>query len=166
MVDVVLCLGSNLGDRASYMRQMEQELEEVLLPPIRKSSLMETEPLGVTADHPWYYNRLVRGIYDGTPRGLLEMCQEIEKKLGRTRPEKYSPRTADVDILLFGGKVVNEPDLIIPHRHILDRRFCLEGLREIAGKRKVPGVNKSVNELVKEMDAGVGKQQIRYTQRH
>lgn len=163
MVDVVLCLGSNLGDRASYMRQMEQELEEVLLPPIRKSSLMETEPLGVTAGHPWYYNRLVRGMYEDTPRGLLEKCQEIEKKLGRTRPEKYSPRTADIDILLFGDAVVNENDLVIPHRHIADRRFCLKGLKEIAGKWLVPGVNKSVNELIKEMDAGVRKQQIRYT---
>ena len=94
MADVVLCLGTNLGDRVSYMQKMEQALEEVLLPPISKSSLMETGPLGVTADHPWYYNRLVRGRYNGTPRDLLKRCQAIEQKLGRTRPEKYAPSTS------------------------------------------------------------------------
>ncbi|MGA2506306.1 MAG: 2-amino-4-hydroxy-6-hydroxymethyldihydropteridine diphosphokinase [Chitinispirillaceae bacterium] len=162
MADVVICLGTNLGDRVSYMQKMEQALEEVLLPPISKSSLMETEPLGVTTDHPWYYNRLVRGEYNGTPRELFKRCQAIEQKLGRTRPEKYAPRTSDIDILLFGEQVINGNDLIIPHRHILDRRFCLEGLRDIAGKWIVPGVNKSVNELVKEMAIDIRKQQIRY----
>jgi len=161
MEEVVLCLGSNLGDQASFMRQMEAGLERVLLPPLLKSRLMETEPLGVTAGHPWYYNRLVRGNYDGTPRQLLKTCRGIEKKLGRTRPEKYAPRTADIDILLFGNQVVNEKDLIIPHRHILDRRFCLEGLAEIAGEWIVPGLFKPVHALMNEMTAGVKSQKIK-----
>ena len=160
MVDVVLCLGTNLGDRVSYMQKMEQALEEVLLPPISKSSLMETEPLGVSADHPWYYNRLVRGGYNGMPRQLLKKCQAIEQKLGRIRPDKYAPRTADIDILLFGDQVINENDLIIPHRHIIDRRFCLEGLQDIAGEWIVPGIKKSINKLVKEMGEDVGRQEI------
>jgi|WetSurMetagenome_2_1015567.scaffolds.fasta_scaffold280795_2 2-amino-4-hydroxy-6-hydroxymethyldihydropteridine diphosphokinase len=161
MSDVVLCLGSNLGDRASYLRQMESELERVLQPPVKKSRLMETEPLGVTAAHPWYYNRLVRGNYDGTPRQLLKTCQRIEKDLGRTRPEKYAPRTADIDILLFGNQAINEKDLIIPHRHILDRKFCLEGLAEIAGEWIVPGLLKPVDTLMKEMTAVVKSQKIK-----
>ncbi len=161
MVEVVLSLGSNLGNRAAFMREMEHALEQLLGPPVRKSSLMETEPLGVTVGQPWYFNRLISGRYEGTPRELLEKCRVIEKKLGRTRPEKYAPRTADIDILLFGNQVVNEKDLVIPHRHIPDRRFCLAGLREIAGGRKVPGLSKSVNELVKEMGAEVRKQKIR-----
>lgn len=161
MVEVVLCLGTNLGDRVSYMQKMEQALEEVLLPPISRSSLMETEPLGVSADHPWYYNRLVRGGYKGTPRELLERCRAIEQKLGRTRPDKYAPRTADIDILLFGEQIINENDLIIPHRHILDRRFCLEGLQAITGEWKIPGVEKSAKELIKEIVEEVKKQKIR-----
>jgi 2-amino-4-hydroxy-6-hydroxymethyldihydropteridine diphosphokinase len=161
MVDVVLCLGSNLGDRASNMGQLERNLARVLLPPISKSRLMETEPLGGTAGHPWYYNRLVRGRYGRTPRELLEMCQAIEQKLGRERPEKYAPRTADIDILLFGDQVINEKDLIVPHRHILDRRFCLEGLRDIAGEWIIPGLSKSVKEIMKGMGAEIKKQKIK-----
>jgi 2-amino-4-hydroxy-6-hydroxymethyldihydropteridine diphosphokinase len=162
MVDVVLSLGGNLGNRASYLRLMEAGLESMLLPPIRKSRLMETEPLGVTADHPWYYNRLVRGSYEDTPRVLLETCQAIEKTCGRTRPEKYAPRTADIDILLFGDMVISEKDLIIPHRHILDRRFCLEGLREIAAELIVPGTGATAGALAQKLAPKVRKQQLRY----
>ena len=158
MVDVVLCLGSNLGDRASHLRSMEAGLERVLLPPFRKSRLMETEPLGVTAGHPWYYNRLLRGTYDGTPDSLLATCQSIEKCSGRTRPGKYAPRTADIDIVLFGNEVVSGKNLIIPHRHILDRRFCLEGLNEWI----VPGAEQSVCALAAAMEAEVRTQRIRY----
>jgi 2-amino-4-hydroxy-6-hydroxymethyldihydropteridine diphosphokinase len=161
MVDVALCLGTNLGDRELNMRQMELALEGILLPPIRSSRLMETEPLGTAANHPWYYNRIVRGRYNRTPRELLEHCRTIEKKLGRTRQEKYAPRTADLDILLFDEQEVNEPDLMIPHRRIPDRRFCLEGLQEIAGEWIVPGINKKIKKLVEEMGEEVRKQKIR-----
>jgi 2-amino-4-hydroxy-6-hydroxymethyldihydropteridine diphosphokinase len=162
MPDVVLCLGGNLGDRASYLRQMETELAEVLLPPITKSRLMETEPLGVTAGHPWYYNRLLRGRYGGVPRGLLEACQAIEKRCGRTRPGKYAPRTADIDILLFGDMVVSEKDLNIPHRHLCDRRFFLEGLKEIAAEWIVPGTGAAAGTMALNCTPEVRKQQIRY----
>ena len=162
MVDVVLCLGSNLGDRAANMREMEQGLDRLLMPPVIRSRLMETEPLGVTADHPWYYNRLVRGRFAGTPRELLKKCRNIENDLGRIRPEKYAPRTADIDILLFGKVIVNEDDLVIPHRHITDRRFCLDGLQEIAGGWKVPGLLKTAGELIKETGAEIREQTVRY----
>jgi 2-amino-4-hydroxy-6-hydroxymethyldihydropteridine diphosphokinase len=160
-VEVVLCLGSNLGDRAMHMRGMEKELSRVLLPPVSRSRLMETEPLGVTAGHPWYYNRLVRGRYEASARDLLDTCRTIEERLGRTRPEKYAPRTADIDIVLFGDLIVNEQDLIIPHRHILDRRFCMEGLKEIAGEWVVPGYNSAIKDLARTMGGEVRKQKIR-----
>lgn len=158
MVDVVLCLGSNLGDRASNMRQMETGLERMLMPPLLKSRLLETEPLGAVAGHPWYYNRLLRGKYGGTPYELLAACQALEKALGRTRPGKYAPRTADIDIVLFGEQVIAEHDLVVPHRRILDRRFCLEGLAEIAGDWTIPGLDKPARVLLKEMGPDVKKQ--------
>jgi 2-amino-4-hydroxy-6-hydroxymethyldihydropteridine diphosphokinase len=162
MTDVIVSLGTNLGDRASLMRQMEQGLHEILMPPIELSRLMETEPLGVTRDHPWYYNRLVRGAFCGTPRELLAACQALERRLGRTRPAKYAPRTADVDILLFGEVLVNEQDLVIPHPHLTDRRFCLEGLLDVAAMWRIPGMGKTMSELAREMADDVRAQQIRY----
>ena len=162
MADVALSLGANLGDRASYMRRMEQGLEKILEPPFAVSRLMETEPLGTAGDHPWYYNRVVLGKFRGAPRDLLGACQALEVRLGRTRPAKYAPRTADIDILLFEEVLVNEADLVIPHLHLLDRRFCLEGLLELAPDRRIPGQVKTVRELVAAMADDIRMQRIRY----
>lgn len=161
MADVVLSLGCNLGDRAALMRNMAAELSVVLEPPIRLSRLLETEPLGAAGDQPWYFNRLMRGGFRGTPQQLLAACQAVERKLGRSRPEKHAPRTADVDILLFGTALVNEPDLVIPHRRLAERRFCLEGLVEIAPDLTVPGLDKMADALVRGMNAEIRRQCLR-----
>jgi 2-amino-4-hydroxy-6-hydroxymethyldihydropteridine diphosphokinase len=162
MVDVILCLGANLGDRASFMRKMENEVARILLPPITSSRLMETEPLGVTAGQEWYYNRLLQGWYAGSPLELLDSCQVIEKRLGREQQGKNAPRTADIDILLFGEVLINEVRLIIPHPRIGERRFCIEGLVEIAPDRIVPGSGISASELKRSMRPEVRQQEVRY----
>ena len=162
MADVVLSLGTNLGDRASNMRRMEQALAQVLEAPLVVSSLMETEPVGVSEEQPWYYNRLIKGGYRETARKLLLQCQAIEQSLGRTRERNYASRTADIDIILFGAAVVETKDLTIPHRHIRDRRFLIEGLREIAGERILPGESRSIAELAEEMEPEIRGQRICY----
>jgi 2-amino-4-hydroxy-6-hydroxymethyldihydropteridine diphosphokinase len=142
---VVLSLGTNSGDRALNMRRMETEVAGILEPPRRFSSLMETAHVG-EGERPPYYNRLVRGGYAGSPRDLLRQCQAIERKLGRTREGLYAPRTADIDILLFGGEEWAEADLVIPHPLLRGRRFCLAGLAEIAGELAVPGMCGTIGE--------------------
>jgi len=161
MIDVILSLGSNLGDRAQNMRRMEQKIADFLLPPINRSSLMETEPLGTASDQQWFYNRIVRGGFSGTPRELLQACVAIEKKLGRTRPYRYAARTADIDILLFGELMVNEPDLVVPHPAIQKRRFCIMGLREIAPEMVFPGGVKRIDDVAREWEAEASKQKVR-----
>ena len=162
MYEVILSLGTNLGDRANYIRCMEDELQSVLMPPVMKSRLMETEPLGTAGGQEWFFNRLLRGQYDGTPHELLDSCQDIEKRLGRERPVKNAPRTADIDIILFGEVLLSGARLVIPHRHLADRRFCLAGLMELAPDCLIPGMGKSVRELEKEMGEEVRKQGIRF----
>jgi 2-amino-4-hydroxy-6-hydroxymethyldihydropteridine diphosphokinase len=160
-IDVVLSLGSNLGDRAFFLRRMGEEIGRLLLPPVRFSRLMETEPLGVSTNQEWFYNRLVRGGYRGTSRSLLSACQAIENALGRTRPEKYAARTADIDILLFGDSLINEPDLIVPHPAIQKRRFCIMGLCEVAPELVFPGIGRRVDEAAKEWMMAAGEQEMK-----
>ena len=161
MTNVVLSLGTNLGDRTAYMRQMEREVGALLEPPLTKSSLMETEPVGTASKQEWFYNRLVRGGYSGTSSELLKACHAIETLLGRTRPERYAARTADVDILLFGSEVIKEQDLILPHPGIQKRRFCILGLKEIAAEWVFPGTVKRIDEMAGEWEKDVEMQEVR-----
>jgi 2-amino-4-hydroxy-6-hydroxymethyldihydropteridine diphosphokinase len=162
MVEVVLSLGSNLGDRAANMSAMERELERLLEPPVRKSRLMETEPVGVTGHQGWFYNRLIRAGYGGAPAELLRQCQAIEEKLGRTRPQKNAPRTADIDILLYGEVLIIDRDLVIPHSRLWDRRFCILGIIEIAGEWLLPGFSKRADVLAREREPELKDQMIRF----
>jgi 2-amino-4-hydroxy-6-hydroxymethyldihydropteridine diphosphokinase len=162
MVDVVLSLGSNLGDRAAHMRGMELELERILEPPVIKSRLMETEPVAVSGEQPWYFNRLLRAGYRAGPMELLRQCQAIEAKLGRTRPQKFAPRTADIDILLYGEVQIIEQDLTVPHPRLWERRFCIIGLQEIASDWKLAGSSKRVGELAGEREQMLTDQKISF----
>ena len=160
MVDVVLSLGSNLGNRSGNMQRMEEETGRLFAVPPGKSALMETGHVG-PGSAPLYLNRLIRGKYRGSAADLLRDCQELEKKLGRERPFAGAPRTADIDILLFGDEEICRDDLVVPHPRILERRFCLVGLAEIAGERVLPGSSRTFAELARTMDPVVAAQDIR-----
>lgn len=144
MVEVALSLGTNSGDRLSRMRAMELLLAEVLHPPITASTLVETEPVAVATEQPWFLNRIVRGYYLSTPERLLDECNRIERELGRTGKGMRTQRTADIDILLFGEQTVATRVLVIPHPAILERRFCMEGLCEIMPDALIATVNATV----------------------
>ncbi|MBN1575445.1 MAG: 2-amino-4-hydroxy-6-hydroxymethyldihydropteridine diphosphokinase [Chitinispirillaceae bacterium] len=131
MVNVAICIGSNSGDRRWYINRMEEMLKEVLFPPVIMSALMETEPVGVFDEQPWYLNRVIGGCYDRSAFKLLSACAAIERSLGRTEKGMVRARTADIDILLFGNETIAAEELTIPHPAILLRRFCLEGLSQI-----------------------------------
>jgi 2-amino-4-hydroxy-6-hydroxymethyldihydropteridine diphosphokinase len=161
MIEVVLSLGCNLGDRAALVRAMEAELEGVLESPVRRSSLMETEPLDVTEAQPWYFNRLLRAGCSLSAADLLTKCHEIEARLGRTRPGPNAPRTADIDILLYGEVQLGGRDLTIPHPRLWERRFCLLGLIEIAPLWRVPGESRTAGALALEREPKLKDQKVR-----
>jgi 2-amino-4-hydroxy-6-hydroxymethyldihydropteridine diphosphokinase len=158
---VVLSLGTNSGDRVLNMRRMEAELLNILDPPIRFSSLMETAHVG-GGERPVYYNRLIRGRYAGSPSDLLHQCQAIELDLGRRREERFAPRTADIDILLFGNEEVAEKNLCIPHPRMLDRCFCIAGLAEIAGELTMPRFTETIGEAAAKLLHRAGPQTIAF----
>lgn len=123
-------LGSNMGDREGHLRGAVADLPEV----VAVSSVYETEPVGGPAGQGQYLNLVVELFTERTPRQLLEVAQGLEAAAGRVRvpDERFGPRTLDVDILLVEGLTVDEPDLVVPHPRMHQRRFVLEPLAELA----------------------------------
>jgi 2-amino-4-hydroxy-6-hydroxymethyldihydropteridine diphosphokinase len=146
-----LSLGSNLGDREANIRDCVVRLA-VLGKVIRASSLFETEPVEFRAQ-PWFLNCAVQLETDLAPRELLTGIQKIEADLGRNRVVDKGPRTIDIDILLFGDRIVSEPDLHIPHPAMAQRRFVLEPLSEIAPNVVHPKTRKTIADMRAELPA-------------
>jgi 2-amino-4-hydroxy-6-hydroxymethyldihydropteridine diphosphokinase len=160
MALVFLSLGSNKGNRGSFVRAMVKRLKAVLLTPFAMSRLMKTEPVGVAGRQRWFYNRIVCGTYRGTAQDLLSRCRTIEIELGRTSKKKLAPRTADIDILFFGHFKIANNELTVPHPRIRKRRFCLEGLVELAPNFKMPGTGQTLARLYSRMTDAVRSQKV------
>lgn len=127
-----LGLGSNLGDRQYYLEEARQQLSaHPSVQILRVSSLYETEPVGYH-DQGWFLNQVVEVKTTLCPEELFLITQGIENKLGRKRLIHWGPRVIDLDILLFGNRDINTPDLIIPHPRMYERQFVLVPLSEIA----------------------------------
>jgi 2-amino-4-hydroxy-6-hydroxymethyldihydropteridine diphosphokinase len=125
-------IGSNLKDPAERCREAVRNLE--MAPGIRflrSSPLYRTEPVG-PQEQPWFVNAAAEIRTALAPRPLLEALQEIERKMGRHGGTKWGPRVIDLDLLLYGQKVVREEGLVIPHPELHRRRFVLAPLCELA----------------------------------
>jgi 2-amino-4-hydroxy-6-hydroxymethyldihydropteridine diphosphokinase len=133
MADVFIALGSNLGNRAKNLALACEALARDGIEIAAASSVYETEPWGPKPQGP-YLNRVVRGTTELAPKELLARLLETERTLGRKRDgvERYGPRTIDLDILLYGGETLAEPELQIPHPRMMERAFVLVPLAEIA----------------------------------
>jgi 2-amino-4-hydroxy-6-hydroxymethyldihydropteridine diphosphokinase len=103
------------------------------------SQLRETEPVGVVGQPPFLNGALA---LDTTlpPRALLELLLEVERSLGRIRTERWGPRTVDLDLLVYGDEIVDEPGLRVPHARLEERRFALEPLAELDPGLVIPGI--------------------------
>jgi 2-amino-4-hydroxy-6-hydroxymethyldihydropteridine diphosphokinase len=151
-----LSLGSNLGDREGYLKAAVRALENG--PRLRVagvSRVYETEPVEVSGEQPDYLNCVVEVWYGASALELLRFCQGVESALDRVREEgTKAARTMDIDVLLFGEEVIEEPDLTVPHPGI-GRAFNLKGLADLAPELELPGGGK-VEELLEGADlAGV-----------
>jgi 2-amino-4-hydroxy-6-hydroxymethyldihydropteridine diphosphokinase len=147
-----LSLGSNLGDREANLRSAIAQLKgggQIL----SVSSMYETQPVDVP-DQPWFLNCVVAISTEKTPRELLQLALQIEANMGRLRLRDKGPRTIDIDILLFGGSIVDEPGLTIPHPALHQRRFVLEPLTEIAPNLLHPILKSNVRELLAALPRG------------
>jgi 2-amino-4-hydroxy-6-hydroxymethyldihydropteridine diphosphokinase len=128
---VYVALGSNLGDRQTHLRSAREALASLpRTAVIAVSRIEETPPLGGKPQPP-YLNQMVLLETSLEPRALLDRLQEIERRQGRERNERWGSRTLDLDIVRFGNRRVMEPDLIIPHPELPNRDFWRRELAEI-----------------------------------
>jgi 2-amino-4-hydroxy-6-hydroxymethyldihydropteridine diphosphokinase len=128
-----LSLGSNIGDRAANIARAIAALRARGVRVTRESSLYETEPVEFL-DQAWFLNSALEVETELRPEQLMAVLLEIERALGRERLVPKGPRLIDMDILLYGAEVVNEPGLEIPHPRMPERKFVLVPLAEIAGE--------------------------------
>jgi 2-amino-4-hydroxy-6-hydroxymethyldihydropteridine diphosphokinase len=128
-----------------HLRFAAVRLQE-LLSDLRLSRLYDTAPVGVISQ-PRFLNAAAVGVADLPPDELLARLLAIESERGRERPFAGAPRTLDLDLILYGDRVVNEPDVTIPHPRFRERRFVLEPLVEIAPDMRDPMTGKTMREL-------------------
>lgn len=127
MTRAFLGMGSNLGDRARYLRDAVAALDGV----VAVSPVYETEPVG-GPEQGAFLNIVVELDTDLDARGLLAECQRLEAAAERVREERWGPRTLDVDVLWVDGETVDAPDLVVPHPRMRLRRFVLVPLADLA----------------------------------
>jgi 2-amino-4-hydroxy-6-hydroxymethyldihydropteridine diphosphokinase len=127
-VRAFLALGSNMGDRRSYLQRAVDRLPDV----VAVSHLYETDPVGGPPGQGAFLNCVVELRTARSARELLTVAQAAESAADRVRAERWGPRTLDVDVLLVGDEIIHEPDLIVPHPRMWERGFVLVPLADLA----------------------------------
>lgn len=154
MAIAYLSLGSNFGDRIGYVQQAASLLgstEGISI--IRTSAFYETEPWSMSSKN-WFVNAVVEIKTTLPPQKLLEECHRIENQLGRKRSKanEYTDRTIDIDILFYNKDIVNEENLIIPHKFVHLRAFNLVPLLELIPNFEHPVLHKTITELHNDLE--------------
>ena len=147
MRTVWLALGSNLGDREGYLRGAIEGLQRAGLRLLRQSRVAETEPVGIR-DQPRFLNQVVEATTTMEPRDLLTAIKSLERELGRTPGARWGPRAIDIDILLYGRRIVDEDGLRIPHPELTNRPFLLELLAEVDPQLLEPVSGETMSRLL------------------
>ncbi len=132
-------IGANLGPREETLRRAVELLGRADgVEVVGVSELRETDPVGVI-DQPPFLNGAVAIETMLPARALLDLLLEIERSLGRVRGERWGPRIVDLDLLVYGNEVVDEPGLHVPHPRLHERRFALEPLADLNPELEIPG---------------------------
>ncbi|MTW86541.1 2-amino-4-hydroxy-6-hydroxymethyldihydropteridine diphosphokinase [Virgibacillus dakarensis] len=163
MRHIYIALGSNIEPRKQYLLEAISLLdahEAIMI--TQKSAIYQTAPVGYT-EQADFLNMVVELNTSLSPMELLDVCQSIERKLGRKREIRFGPRTIDLDILLYHDENKKTDRLIIPHPRMHERAFVLIPLAEIAPDLFIPGWDKSVVAMVRDLSVKDKKDVTRWT---
>lgn len=132
LFDAAIGLGSNVGDtRANIARAIALLTADGAVRLVARSRDYRSAPWGVL-EQDWFVNAVITVATDVSARELLERCQRVENDMGRVRLQKWGPRLIDVDVLTYKDRIIDEPDLKVPHPLIAERGFVVVPLKEIA----------------------------------
>jgi len=145
-----IALGTNIGNRESYLHSALQAIQENDIDIIRFSSIYETDPVGYV-EQDRFLNMVIKVNTNLQPLDLLEVLQSIELESGRERKIRWGPRTLDLDILLFNQENIETERLIVPHPQMTERAFVLVPLAEIDQDVEIPAVTKPISLLLDEL---------------
>jgi 2-amino-4-hydroxy-6-hydroxymethyldihydropteridine diphosphokinase len=151
---VVACvaLGSNLDDPRAQVERGFDELKGLPQTTLRaRSRLYRTPPWGMP-DQPDFVNAVARLETALPPRALLDALLGIEIRAGRVRGMRNGPRILDLDLLLYGDRIIDQPGLVVPHPRLHERAFVLRPLADVAPDVEIPGRGR-VGELLERIDA-------------
>ena len=153
-VSVFLGLGSNLGHRLDNLERGLEILGE-LMRLVKCSSIYETEPWGF-AEQPLFLNCVVEGETLASPEGVLEILKDAEKRVGRRATFEWGPRVFDADLLFYGRRIVNLPQLTVPHPRMQERAFVLVPMAEIAPDFVHPLMGMSMKAMAERVEGREG----------
>lgn len=147
MNKIYLLTGGNIGDRKKNVETAAALIQKEIGSIVRSSKIYETEAWGIT-NQTSFYNQVLLIESKFSAKEILQKILKIEEEMGRVRTVKNAARIIDIDILFFNNEVINEPNLNVPHREIVNRRFVLTPLNELAPDFVHPVLNKSIDYLL------------------
>ncbi len=141
VIQACIGLGANLGDAADTLREAVEALDHREGITVREVSRFYRTPAWGREDQPDFINAVALLETSLTPRALLERLLAVETEFGRHRldGERWGPRTLDLDLLLYGDAVIDEPGLRVPHPHLHERAFALVPLLDVLPEARIPG---------------------------
>ncbi|HXA82903.1 MAG TPA: 2-amino-4-hydroxy-6-hydroxymethyldihydropteridine diphosphokinase [Methylomirabilota bacterium] len=147
MITVYIALGTNVGEREANLLQALQLLPESGVLVRRVSSIYETEPVDYL-DQEWFLNAVLEAQTELDALDLLSALRLIEARMGSKKAFAKGPRKIDLDILLYGDETIDAPELQVPHPRMLERKFVLIPLAEIAPNLRHPSWKSGVAHLL------------------
>jgi 2-amino-4-hydroxy-6-hydroxymethyldihydropteridine diphosphokinase len=152
VVEVLVALGANLGDRAAALQGAIDHLAaHPQIFSLVASPFVPTAPVGGPPDQPDFLNAAARFRTTLSPTSILALLRQIETEYCRQRDVHWGPRTLDLDLLLYGEETIDTPELQVPHPRMAQRRFVLEPAATIAAETRHPTLKKTIAQLLAEL---------------